>query len=172
MSKANAQASEYSEDAVDQIKAAWLRERPELDVSSIGIVTRIWRIGRHLERAREQVLEEFRTDSIVVDVLAELRRSGEPYRLTAGDLRESSKLSSGGVSQRLARLERSGLLTRDVDPDDRRVVNVELTAAGMVLIDAIVDEITKRESELLEQLGAEDCGELEKRLAALLSIFE
>ena len=63
-------------DRVDRIEAAWRRERPDINVSSVGIVTRIWRIGRHLERHRKQRLDLLGTDRVTLDVLATLRRSG------------------------------------------------------------------------------------------------
>jgi DNA-binding MarR family transcriptional regulator len=159
-------------DVVDRIQAAWADLRPDLDVASIGIVTRIWRIGRHLDEQRERVLDEFGTDRAVVDVLAELRRAGPPFELSAGDLREASKLSSGGVSQRLNRLEDLGLITRSFHREDRRVVNVRLTRSGIELIDAIASRIMATENELLEALAPSDRAELESLLRRFLAVFE
>ncbi len=159
-------------DAVDRIQRAWSEIHPEFDVSSIGIVSRIWRIGRHLMEQRNAVLELFDADPIIADVLAELRRSGEPYELTVGELREVSRLSSGGVSQRLSRLEGLGLIKRTIDPDDRRVVNVKLTAKGITLIDDIVAEITRRDAALLADMPADERRDLEHLLRTMLGLFE
>ena len=164
--------TERPPDVVDRIQAAWSDLHPDLDVSSIGIVTRIWRIGRHLETERNELIARFNTDRIVVDVLAELRRSGPPYVLSAGDLRELSSLSSGGVSQRLSRLEDLGLIVRSVDKGDRRVVNVHLTDKGIELIDSIVEEITKQEAKTLSAIPAKDRHRLEELLRSLLGTFE
>src|SRR5271165_2557286 len=117
-------------DRVDRIEAAWRRERPDINVSSVGIVTRIWRIGRHLERHRKQRLDLLGTDRVTLNVLATLRRSGPPYQRTAGELMQSALITSGGVSQRLEKLERAGLITRQVDTGDRRRVEVRLTASS------------------------------------------
>ena len=67
-------------DAIDRVESDWHRERPDIDVSSMGIVSRIWRIGRHLERQRKEQLAEFGSDRGTIDVLGMLRRSGPPYR--------------------------------------------------------------------------------------------
>ncbi len=159
-------------DAVDRIQRAWTDIHPDFDVSSIGIVSRIWRIGRHLSEHRNAILDTFDADTIIVDVLAELRRSGEPYELTVGDLRKVSRLTSGGVSQRLSRLEGLGLIIRTTDETDRRVVNVRLTDTGIRLIDDIVAEITKREADLLAGMPDDERRQLEELLKKMLGLFE
>ena len=133
-------------DRVDRIEAAWRRERPDIDVSSVGIVTRIWRIGRHLERNRKQRLELHGTDRVTLDVLATLRRSGPPYQRSAGELMHSALITSGGVSQRLEKLERAGLIARQVDTGDRRRVEVRLTPAGVELVDSVVADLMEHET--------------------------
>lgn len=159
-------------DAVDRIQRAWSELHPELDVSPIGIVSRIWRIGRHLTEQRNEILAMFDADPIIADVLAELRRSGEPYELTVGELREVSRLSSGGVSQRLSRLEGLDLIVRTIDESDRRVVNVKLTDKGIELIDNLAAEIMRRDAALLAALPEEERRRLEDLLRNLLGLFE
>jgi DNA-binding MarR family transcriptional regulator len=131
-------ASGEAFDAIDRVESEWRRERPDVDVSSMGIVSRIWRIGRHLEQQRKQLLAESGTDRGTIDILAMLRRSGPPYRKSAGELTRSALITSGGVSQRLEKLERAGLVTRHVDTADRRRVDVQLTPAGVGLVDSLV----------------------------------
>lgn len=136
-------------DGVDQVQREWRTERPDIDVSSIGIVTRIWRIGRHLEKQRKELLASFATDRASIDILAMLRRSGAPYRRTAGELSRSALITSGGVSQRLDKLERAGLITRHVDTADRRRVDVELTAVGVDLVDSVLADLTEHDARVL-----------------------
>jgi hypothetical protein len=59
--------ADLGEDAIDRIEAAWRRERPDVDVSSVGIISRIWRVGRHLEQARKERLAEHGTDRVTLD---------------------------------------------------------------------------------------------------------
>jgi DNA-binding MarR family transcriptional regulator len=136
-------------DGVDRVEREWRRERPDIDVSSFGVVTRIWRIGRHLEQQRKQQLTLLGTDRGTMDVLAMLRRSGPPYRRTAGELTRSALITSGGVSQRLDKLERAGYITRHVDVSDRRRVDVELTQDGVELVDAVLADLMDHDSRVL-----------------------
>lgn len=159
-------------DEVDRIESAWRRERPDIDVTSIGIVSRIWRISRHLERERKERLELLGTDRVTLDVLATLRRSGEPYRRTAGELTRSSLITSGGVSQRLEKLERAGLLTRHIRTEDRRRIDVQLTPKGIALADSVLAELMDHESKLLDELTETDRADLRRVLKKMLARFE
>ena len=57
----------------------------------------------------------------------ELYRKGP---LTPSQLAASMKTTTGRVSALLSALEKKGQITRESDPDDRRVVHVNLTKAG------------------------------------------
>jgi DNA-binding MarR family transcriptional regulator len=160
------------DDGVDRVEHAWARERPDIDVSSVGIVTRIWRIARHLERERVERLAELGTDRVTLDVLAMLRRAGKPYRMTAGHLSEAALITPGGISNRLDKLERSGLVKRSFHPKDRRRVDVQLTRKGVKLVDEVVSDIMDHESRLLEILAGDDQAELRRLLKILLAQFE
>ncbi|ROZ88027.1 MarR family winged helix-turn-helix transcriptional regulator [Gordonia sp. OPL2] len=168
-----AQATDDRRDAVDDIEDAWLRERPGMDVSSVGVITRIWRLGRHFEQERNRRLGELGTDRVTLDVLAMLRRAGEPYRLTAGELTQAALITSGGISGRLDKLERAGLVTREFHPKDRRRVNVQLTKDGMTLVDHVVSDLMTHESRLLrDRLNKANQEKLSGLLRTLLSEFE
>lgn len=159
-------------DRVDRVEAGWNRERPDIDVSSVGIVTRIWRIGRHLDQHRKERLDDFGTDRGTLDVLAMLRRTGPPYRRTVSELQKSALMTSGGMSQRLERLESAGLVSRHMHPEDRRKVEVELTPAGMALVDEVTGSLMENESKLLDVLDHEEQAQLRTLLKKLLSRFE
>lgn len=159
-------------DRVDRVEEAWRRERPDIDVSSVGIVSRIWRVGRHLQRQRKERLEALGTDPVTLDVLAMLRRSGPPYRRTAGELMQSALITSGGVSQRLEKLEKLGYVTRHVSLEDRRRVEVQLTPVGVELVDSVVADVMENESKALSGLTAQEQEQLRGLLRKLLATFE
>lgn len=162
-----------SVDGVDRIEADWNRERPDIDVSSVGVITRIWRVGRHLERGRDEVLTEWSTDRAAIDILGMLRRAGPPYRRTAGDLTRHALITSGGVSQRLEKLERADLVRRLVDTADRRRVTVELTPTGVRLIDSVLSASMTKDSAILDgALDQEEQEHLRKLLRKLLLTLE
>jgi DNA-binding MarR family transcriptional regulator len=152
-------------DAIDRVESEWRRERPDIDTSSMGVVSRIWRIGRHLEQQRKELLADSGTDRGTIDVLGMLRRSGPPYRRTAGELTRSALITSGGVSQRLEKLERAGLITRHVDTADRRRVEVELAPAGVALVDSLAVGMMAHDEKVLSR-GLSDTEQ--RNLRALL----
>ena len=63
-------------------------------------------------------------------MIATLRRAGAPYRLTPTELYKSLMITSGGLTHRLKRLEKAGLVKRTPSPEDGRSMMVELTSAG------------------------------------------
>jgi DNA-binding MarR family transcriptional regulator len=109
---------------------------------------------------------------VTLDVLAMLRRSGPPFRLTAGELTHHSLISSGGVSQRLEKLERVGLVTRHIHTEDRRRIDVQLTPAGVELIDSILADLMAHEAALLDILAPWEQEDLRRVLKRLLARFE
>jgi DNA-binding MarR family transcriptional regulator len=159
---------ETIEDRVDAILAAWRRERPEIEVSSIAILTRAMLIGRHLARVRERALRELGTDTPTLDVLATLRRSGPPYRLRTSQIEAASPVTAGAISQRLDRLVARGLVRRDRDDVDKRVIHVSLTKKGRELIDGIVAGLMEKESVLLTPLSEPERKTLERLLTRWL----
>lgn len=136
-------------DAVDASLADWRRESPDIDTASLGIVARLQRVARYLERARTDQLAERATDRGSMDVLAMLRRAGAPYRRSAGALTRSALITAGGVSQRLDKLERAGLVTRHVDDRDRRRVDVQLSPRGAELVDSVLTDLVRHDTCIL-----------------------
>jgi DNA-binding MarR family transcriptional regulator len=159
-------------DGVDDIQEAWRRERPDVDVSSIGVITRVWRLARHLDRSRRLFLDELGIDATTLDALAVLRRSGPPYRLTAGQMQRASLITTGAVTQRLDKLERNALVRRQADPGDGRLVWVELTSKGRATIDNVVAGLMEREGALLAPLSTRQRAMLASLLRGWLAWFE
>ena len=160
------------DDTVDEIQAAWKRERPDLNASSIGIITRLWRLAHHLDVARAQTLAALGTDASTLDALATLRRSGPPYRLTAGELQRRSLVTAGAISQRLDKLEEAGLVRRQRDRDDRRIVHISLTPRGRRLADRVFAAIMEQEQRMLGSLAGAERDRLETLLKRWLTAFE
>jgi DNA-binding MarR family transcriptional regulator len=155
-------------DRVDAMEAAWLRERPGTDVRSLGVVTRLQLVTKLLQDDHRRVTTQIGVDPAVRDLLSSLRRSGAPYRLTSGELARRALVTSGAISQRIARAEELGLVRRRTDAADGRSVQVELTKAGHVLIELTVDTIFDREQVLLAGLDDEEQRVLADLLRKLL----
>jgi len=156
-------------DGVDEIQRAWERERPGTPAASIGVITRIWRIGKILSDERRRTLARLGIDAATLDLLSTLRRAGEPYRLAAGEIADRALVSAGAISQRVARAEREGLVTRDRSGTDGRQSYVTLTPAGHTLIERSVDGLLRHEESLLGALSAEQRDDLSDMLRLLLA---
>ena len=135
----------------------WKRERPDLDVSPMGVLGRLNEASSLIARDRlAPLFARFGLQAGEFDVLATLRRSGAPYTLTPTALYEATMVTSGAMTNRLDRLEKAGLILRGPHPNDRRGIVVQLTEKGLALIDAAVTAHVANEHEILAGLtGAE-----------------
>jgi DNA-binding MarR family transcriptional regulator len=154
-------------DHVSQILDQWQAERPDLDVSPVGVFGRISRIDRHKSNALRPVYRRHSCDAGEYDVLAALRRSGPPHSLTPTDLARSVLVNSATMTERLTRLERRGLIRRTHSERDRRSVTVQLTEDGATLIDSAAEDLLATEARLLEALTESDRRILARLLAKL-----
>lgn len=154
-------------DAVDEIIAMWAREKPELDAAPMGIVGRISRLSRVLDKELKDFFAGHGLEFWEFDVLATLRRSGAPYELSPGALLRTAMVTSGAITNRVDRMEAKGLVERLRDPDDRRGVRIRLTAAGLELIDELVPLHLANERRLLAVLADDDRATLTDLLRTL-----
>ncbi len=157
-------------DEVDRLIAAWKRERPDLDLSPLAVLSRITRIARHLDIARRDAFADLETWGF--DVLAALRRAGAPHQLSPGQLMQETMVTSGAMTNRLDRLEELQLITREQDPDDGRGSLVTLTKSGMRAVDAALESLLENERELLGSLTAKDRELLADLLSKLVTEFD
>ena len=159
-------------DDVDQIVDAWRRERPDLDVSPLHVLSRISRLARRLDLDRAQAFAQHQLEGWEFDVLSALRRSGAPYELSPGQLIRQTLVTSGTMTNRVDRLAQRGLVERSPSPTDRRGVIVRLTTAGQRTVDAAMSDLLLRERTLLAELSDEDRDELAGMLRRLLGPLE
>lgn len=167
----NNAASEIAEggpDAVDNIIRQWAAARPELDVSPMAIFGRLHRAFLLYRTQTHELFERYGTNEAGFDVLATLRRSGPEHRLTAGQLAKQCLVTTGGVALRVNRLDTAGLVSRERDAEDARVVYVSLTEQGRELVDKVADAHFANEARMLDGLPEDK----QKALAELLRDLE
>jgi DNA-binding MarR family transcriptional regulator len=99
--------------------------------------------------------------------LGTLERSG-PCRLTA--LGAGEGVTQPAMTQLVARLADSGLVTRSADPADGRVVHVHITAAGRALLASRRATRAERISGLLARLSDADQAALAAALPAMAEL--
>ena len=146
--------------------------RPELDLAPMATFGRLGRIQAHATRAIEAVFERHGLTIGEFDVLAALRRTGEPHVMTPTALSRLLMLSPAGMTNRLDRLEAAGLVERRPDPDDRRSSLVVLTKAGRERADAAVTDHVANEAELLRGLTRPERRTFDQLLRKLLAGLE
>ena len=158
-------------DEVDALVEAWSRERPDLDVAPMRVLSRVTRLARHLDRQRAAAFSAHGLETWEFDVLAALRRAGEPNRLSPGQLLRETMVTSGTMTNRVDRLAARGLVERDLHPDDKRGVLVRLTGAGRVAVDAALADLLAAERELLAGMAEDDQDQLAQTLRRLLVVY-
>jgi DNA-binding MarR family transcriptional regulator len=152
---------------VESLIQAWESERPGTPMGSLRVSLPLRRALQNAEAQRAKVLAKHGVSATTLDLLVALRRSGKPYVSTPSELARLLVLSSGGVSQRLERLEREGLVERRVSVADRRVVHVHLTDAGLEILDRLIDEYMAHEEKMLSGLTAHQASQLGELLVRL-----
>jgi DNA-binding MarR family transcriptional regulator len=159
-------------DEVDALVAAWQRERPDLDVAPLEVLSRVTRLAQHLDTARRQAFAAHALEPWEFDVLAALRRSGSPYALSPGQLGAQTLVTSGTMTNRIDRLETRDLVRREPDPQDRRGVRVVLTPAGRACVDSALADLVTREQGILAVLPTPQQEQMVELLRTLLGAFD
>lgn len=155
------------QDGVDLRRAQWEAELPDLDTRAMAIIGRMRWITLNLRPAIEAIFRKHGLDSGEFDVLSTLRRSGAPYCLRPTELYRWLMISSGGLTARLGRLEKAGLVERLPDPDDARSMLVQLTSAGRKVAESAFREDMAFENQVLLALGEDEIAALESLLRKL-----
>jgi DNA-binding MarR family transcriptional regulator len=158
-------------DAIDAVIDQWRRVRPDVDIWPMGVLGRIARLSRVLERENKKFLAEHDLEPFEFDVLTTLRRAGEPYELTASALLKAALVTSGAITNRIDRMEVKGLVERVRDLDDRRSVRVRLTPHGREVLDGIFSLHIANMERMLHPLDPEEGEQLANALRVLLEAF-
>ena len=166
------QATQRPADAVDIILEQWRRERPELDASPMGPIGRLTRCAALLAPRLESCFAGFDLSAWEFDMLAALRRAGAPYRLSPTELFSTLMVTSGTMTHRLKRLETRRLVTREPNAEDARSLLVQLTGAGLALIERAVEAHLENERRILSALPTTMLADLDTALSALLQALE
>ncbi|CAN7383364.1 MarR family transcriptional regulator [Rhizobium sp. LjRoot98] len=159
-------------DHVDRLRGQWDRELPDLDTEPMAILGRAYRLANLVRPSIEATFAFFGLDRGEFDVISTLRRSGPPYRLTPTELYTSLMISSGGLTHRLDRLKKSGLIIRERSQEDGRSTAVGLTDEGIRLAEAAFRVDMASEASYLTDLSGEERTELAGLLRKLLGSLE
>ena len=165
-------SAEREPDHMDAILAQWQRERPDVDVTALAIMGRLFRTAQLADTQLASGIAQHELQPGWFDLIAALRRAGQPFELNPTQLMATTMLSSGGMTKRLDRLEDAGLVERRPDPSDRRGTLVGLTKKGQDLVDAALVTHAGNEERLLQVLSASERRTLDDLLRKLLAGLE
>ncbi|MEV4349960.1 MarR family transcriptional regulator [Actinoplanes sp. NPDC049596] len=168
LSRRDAEGFHGARDGVDHVVDQWAHVRPDLDTTAMAVFDRIASLSRIAGDRLERAYAAFGIGRPEFDVLAALRRAGEPFQLSPGELATSMMLSTGGMTARLDRLERAGLVERRPSPTDRRSVLVRLTEAGFGVIEQAVGAGVAEQQRMLADLPSEKLQQLDDLLREAL----
>jgi len=160
---------------VDRIEARrrqWARELPDLDTTGMAILGRMRWLTLAARPRIEAVFAGHGLDAGEFDVIATLLRAGPPHQLRPTELFRSLMISSGGLTDRLARLTAAGLVARIPAPQDARSLLVQLTDQGRRRAEAAFRQDMAVERDLLAGLDPQDREALSALLSKLALQFE
>ncbi len=159
-------------DDTDRVLHEWAKVRPDLDVSSVGIIGRLARLRAIIDEEQEAVFAEHGVSNPTFTTLVTLVRINSPGGISQRRLANEMGLTPGTVSVRVDRLVADGLVGRAPDPADKRGSLVTLTARGRELFEAVVPAHLANQIRLLGSLTPEEQGTLAGLLRKLLVAFE
>lgn len=156
------------DEILDDTLATWQRERPDLDFSGMDTFLRLSSLVQFGATAVREDLAHLGVSIAEFDVLATLRRHGDGARLTPGFIAQVAMVKPSGLSHRLSRLEKAGLIRRDIDHDDRRSILVEITAVGREVADRGIEITARRQHDLLAGLSAAQRASFDDAIDAMI----
>lgn len=157
-----------SRDKIDQMLQEWSWSSYDLALRQMAVSKRISLMARRLEQLAADTLGPLGLDPGEFEVLATLLRSGPAHELSPSALNRWLMISGGGLTKRMTRLEERGLITRRLDPDDRRSLLVALTEAGKELAERAVLAHSAATAELIDRIGPEAREQLSGLLREML----
>ncbi len=154
-----------TEDNVSRIVRESGQAWPGYEASSLEVVLRILRAYHFFDQELVRGLADFDVSPGEFGVLFNLRLVGPPYKMTPTQLHNRLLVTSGGMTGRIDRLQRRGLVCRLPDPEDRRSILVELTESGLEHFEGVAHTHLR----IMEQLTKGLTSEERECLAGLLS---
>ncbi|WP_305857034.1 MarR family winged helix-turn-helix transcriptional regulator [Balneatrix alpica] len=146
-----------------QMKAHW----PQAYAGSHAALLSLYRVHDALYRHHERILAQVGLQVADFEALTALRSQGAPYRLTPTELRRYLIMTSGGLTKVLKRLQQQAWVERPANPEDGRSQLVELTAAGLAIIEQAMQAVIEQEHSLADCWSSSDSAQLQQWLEAL-----
>jgi DNA-binding MarR family transcriptional regulator len=160
------------ENLIDETIQTWTEQRPDLDFASMALSLKLNSIVRAVSYEIARQLEETGINLGEFDVLATLRRHGRGAKLTPKEIAAATFVTPSGLTSRLARLEKMGLITREADPSDGRGALIKITAAGKRLADQGIEIVVAIEDRFINELPTQMKKGLDQSMTRMIKTLD
>jgi DNA-binding MarR family transcriptional regulator len=160
------------EKLIDETIQTWAEQRPDLDFASMSLSLKLNSIVRAVSYEIARQLEETGINLGEFDVLATLRRHGRGAKLTPKEIAAATFVTPSGLTSRLARLEKMGLITREADPSDGRGALIKITAAGKRLADQGIEIVVAIEDRFINELPTQMKKGLDQSMTRMIKTLD
>jgi DNA-binding MarR family transcriptional regulator len=160
------------ENLIDETIQTWAEQRPDLDFASMALSLKLNSIVRAVSYEIARQLEETGINLGEFDVLATLRRHGRGAKLTPKEIAAATFVTPSGLTSRLARLEKMGLITREADPSDGRGALIKITATGKRLADQGIEIVVAIEDRFINELPTQMKKGLDQSMTRMIKTLD
>lgn len=160
------------EKLIDETIQTWAEQRPDLDFASMSLSLKLNSIVRAVSDEISRQLEDTGINLGEFDVLATLRRHGRGAKLTPKEIAAATFVTPSGLTSRLARLDKMGLITREADPSDGRGALIKITAAGKRLADQGIEIVVAIEDCYMNELSTQMKKGLDQSMTRLIKTLD
>lgn len=159
-------------DRIETLVGQWAQQNPDIDRQAMALLARLTRAAELVNARTDHLAAAYGVNRGDGDVMFTLRRAGEPFRLSPTSIARSLLMTTGTMTGRLDRLEKRGLITRVPNAEDRRSLDIELTAEGLRLVDEAVAQHTASQQKVVSVFTAADRAELDRLMRMLITHLE
>jgi DNA-binding MarR family transcriptional regulator len=145
---------------------------PPSDPLTASIQARLFWLSRQIDVAIGRIASEYGLNPGELAILGALKRMGPPHQSTASDLQRLHWVSLPGLMKQLGRLEAQGLVTRKIDPADRRRTLVRMTAKAHAMFARLERRPVDAEFAAIRSLPIEDRRRINSALGELLTVLK
>ncbi|WP_235551350.1 MarR family winged helix-turn-helix transcriptional regulator [Metallosphaera sedula] len=130
----------------------------------VEVLVRISRVYRAVKREFNRRLESRGLNYIDFLILMTVKESPKSMVYLAKEV----LMTQAGITAAIDRLEEKGLVKRERDKEDRRIINVQITESGVRATEEAMQVYEEMALELMRDLGVEE----KEKLIALLDILQ
>ena len=160
------------EKLIDETIQTWSEQRPDLEFASMSLALKLNSIVRAVSDEIARQLEDLGINLGEFDVLATLRRHGRGAKLTPKEISAATFVTPSGLTNRLARLEKMGLISRQADPRDGRGALIKITAAGKRVADRGIEVVVATEDRYMNELSEQMKKDLNQSMTRLIKTLD